>query len=75
MAIDKLKGNKSPGIAQIPVELITSVGTQIRSEINKFINSMHNKKELPEEWKKSITVPIYKNRVDHCTYEYLQEDW
>jgi len=71
MAIDKLKGHKSPGIDQIPAELITSVGSKISSEINKFINSMHNKKELPEEWKESITVPIYKSRVDHCTYEYL----
>ena len=30
------------------------------SEINKLINSIWNKEELPEEWKESITVPIYK---------------
>jgi hypothetical protein len=29
-------------------------------EFNKLINSIWNKEELPEEWKESIIVPIYK---------------
>jgi hypothetical protein len=29
-----------------------------RSEINKFINSIWNKEELPEEWNECIIVPI-----------------
>jgi len=29
------------------------------SEINKLINSIWNKEELPEEWKETIIVPIY----------------
>ena len=32
----------------------------LRSEIHKLINSIWNKEELPEEWKESITAPIYK---------------
>jgi hypothetical protein len=43
-------------------------GSKIRSEKNKFINSMLNKEELPEERKESITVLIYKKMVDRCTY-------
>jgi len=57
MAIEKLKRHKSPGINQIPAELIKAEGRTLRSEIHKLINSIWNK-ELPEEWKESIIVPI-----------------
>jgi hypothetical protein len=60
MADGKLKSHRSPGIDKIPTELIKARGRTIRSEIYKLINSVRNKEELPEEWKKSITVPIYK---------------
>ena len=60
MAIEQLKSHKSPGIYQIPAELVTAWGRTIRSEIRKVINSIWNKEDLPEEWKVSITVPIYK---------------
>jgi hypothetical protein len=60
MAIEKLKRHKSPGIDQIPAELIKAGGRIIRSEIHKLIISIWNKAELPEEWKESVTVPIYK---------------
>jgi hypothetical protein len=30
------------------------------SVIHKLINSIWNKEELPDEWKESIIVPIYK---------------
>ena len=58
MAIEKLKRHKSPGINQIPVELIKAEGRTIRSEIHKLVNSIWNKEELPEEWKESIILPI-----------------
>ena len=56
LAIEKLKGHKSPGIDQIPAELIKAGGRTIRSEIHKLIISIWNKEELPEEWKESIIV-------------------
>jgi len=37
MAIDKLKGHKSPGMDQIPAELIKAGGRTIRSEINNLL--------------------------------------
>ena len=36
-------------------------GRTIGGEIHSFIISIWNKEELPEEWKESITVPIYRN--------------
>jgi hypothetical protein len=61
LATEKLKSHKLPGIDQIPAELIKTGGKVIRCEIHKLIISIWNKEELPEEWKESITVPIYKN--------------
>ena len=60
LAIEKLKSHKSPGIDQIPTELIKEGGRTIRYHIHKLIVSIWNKEELPEEWKQSIIVPIHK---------------
>ena len=56
IAIEKLKGHKSPGTDQILAKLI-KVGVE---QFHKLITSIWNKEELPEEWKESIIVPIYK---------------
>ena len=60
MAIEKLKRRKSPGIDQIPAELIKAGGSIIRSEIRKLINFIWNEEELRVQWKESIIAPIYK---------------
>jgi hypothetical protein len=49
MAIEKLKRYKSPGIDQIPAELIKAGGSKICSEIHKLIISIWNKEELPDQ--------------------------
>ena len=58
LAIEKLKSHKSPGIDQIPPELIKARSKTIHYEIHKLIISIWNKEELPEEWKELIIVPI-----------------
>ena len=50
----KQKTHKSPVIDQIPAELINTVGRTIHSAIRKLINSIWNKKELPEQWMEYI---------------------
>ena len=47
LAIDKLKSHKSPGIDQIPVELIKAGGRTICLDIT----SIWKKEKLSEEWK------------------------
>jgi len=60
MAIGKLKRHNSPGIDQIPAELIKAWGRTIHSEIHKLTNSIWNTEELPEEWMELFVVPICK---------------
>jgi hypothetical protein len=41
----------------------------LQSEIDKLINSIWNKEELPDQQKGSITVPIYKkDDITDCSY-------
>ena len=78
MAIEKLiKNHKSPGIDQIPAEMIKVGGRTIRGEIHKLIISIWNKEELPDEWKESVIVPIYKKGIKQIVitigaYHYCQ---
>jgi hypothetical protein len=57
---EKLQRHKSAGTDQIPAEFIKAGGSTIWSEIHKLINSIWNEEELPQQWKKSIIVPVYK---------------
>jgi hypothetical protein len=70
MAIEKLKRHKSSGTDQIPAELIKAGGRIIQSDIYKFIISIWNKEELPEEWKESVIVPVYEkgDKTDCSNY-------
>jgi len=49
LAIEKLKSHVSPGIDQIPAEMIKAGCRTIRCAIHKLIIAIWNKKELPEE--------------------------
>jgi hypothetical protein len=60
IAIGKLKSYKSPGTDQILAELIKAGGETLYSKIHSHICSIWIKEELPQQWKKSILVPIYK---------------
>jgi hypothetical protein len=70
VAVGKLKRYKSPGIDQIPVELIQAGGETLHSEIHKLIKLIWNKEELPHQWKESIVVPIHKkgDKTDCSNY-------
>ena len=66
LTINKLQSHKSPGIDQIPAELIKAGG----KTIHELVISIWNKEELPEEWKEYIIVPLYKkgDKRDRSNY-------
>ena len=70
MAIEKLKNRISPGIDQIPAELIKAGGRTIRCAIHKLIISIWNKEELSEERNGSIIEPIHKKGDKTDCYNY-----
>jgi hypothetical protein len=60
IAIGKLKRYKSLGTAMILAKLIKAGREKLCSEIHRLNHSIWNKEELPQQWKESITVSIYK---------------
>jgi hypothetical protein len=72
IAIAKLKRYKSPGSDQILTELVQAGGERLQSEIHKLINFIWNKKELPDRWKESIIVPIYKKSDEKYCNNYRE---
>jgi hypothetical protein len=57
-----LQKHKSASIYQIPAEPIKAGGeTPVRSDVHKIFISVCNKEEVPDQWKESIIVPIYKD--------------
>jgi hypothetical protein len=60
IAIGKLKSCKSPDTDNIPDELIKAGCETLYSKIHRLICCIWNKKELPQQWKESVIVPIYK---------------
>ena len=67
---EMLKRHKLKDIHQISAEFIKAGSSTICSEIHKLINSIWNKEELPEQWKESVTVRIYKkgDKTDRSNY-------
>jgi hypothetical protein len=65
VAIGKLKRYKSPGVDQIPAELIQAGEETLRLEIHKVIKFIWNKEELPHQWKESLVAAV--NRKDDKT--------
>jgi hypothetical protein len=63
IAIGKLKSCKYPGTNNIRAKLNKAGGETLYSEIHRFICCIWNKEKLPQQWKESIIVPIYKKAI------------
>jgi hypothetical protein len=57
-AVGKLKRHKSPGVDQIPAELIQAGEEALCLEIRKLIKLIWNKEELPHQWNESVVAPV-----------------
>jgi hypothetical protein len=70
VAIGNLKRYKSPGVDQIPAELIQAGGESLRSEVHDLIKLTWSKEELPHQGKDSIVLPVHKkgDKTDCSNY-------
>jgi len=60
LGIEKLKITNHQVLIKYQQIFIKAWGKTIRNEIHKLIICVWNKEELPEEWKESVIIPIYK---------------
>lgn len=59
-AIKTLKGRKAPGIDLITNEILRAGGPQLEDELWNLFNKNVKTGKIPQDWKTTITIPIYK---------------
>ena len=63
-ALKKMKGGKTLGPDGIPIEVWKAMGEKGVMWLARLFNSILKTKKMPEDWRQSIIVPIYKNKGD-----------
>ena len=63
-ALRRIKTGKALGPDGIPSEVWVSLGDSGADWLTKFFNKILQEKRMPDEWRKSIVVPFYKNKGD-----------
>ncbi|CAM4876466.1 unnamed protein product [Rotaria socialis] len=67
-AINSLKRNKSPGSDGVTAEMLQAGGEPLSRQIHKLCNKVWHEGTIPEEWGKSILVPIpKKGDLSNCS--------
>ena len=67
-AVKELKNGKSPGVDEIVAELVKNCGDHIVAYFYKLCTLIWNRKEWPDDWVKSIFVPIpKKGDIQQCS--------
>ncbi|XP_070047291.1 uncharacterized protein [Nicotiana tomentosiformis] len=63
-AMHKMSRSKATGLDEIPVEFWKSVGKEGLEWLTRLFNAIFKTKKMPEEWRWSTIVPVYKNKGD-----------
>ena len=63
-AVRSLKSNKAPGPGGVPAEVIKQGGYQCLRNHQRYILEVWNKESVPQQWKDSSIITIYKNKGD-----------
>ena len=64
-----MKGGKAMGLDGIPIEVWRCLGDIAIAWLTKLFNHIFRSNKMPDEWRRSILIPIYKNKGDiqSCT--------
>ncbi|GJZ04251.1 phosphoenolpyruvate/phosphate translocator 2 isoform 2 [Tanacetum coccineum] len=63
-ALQKMGRNKAVGPDQIPIEAWRSLGNEGISLLTSLFNKIFSGAKMPEEWRLSDVIPIFKNKGD-----------
>src|SRR6266540_6099782 len=68
-ALKRMKGGNAMGHNGIPIEVWRCLGDRAIVWLTKLFNLIFRSNKMPEEWRRSILVPIFKNKGDiqSCT--------
>ncbi|KAK3531759.1 hypothetical protein QTP70_028291 [Hemibagrus guttatus] len=63
-ALKRMKSGKAVGPDDIPVEVWTCLGEAAVEFLTSLFNRVLESERMPEEWRRSVLVPIFKNKGD-----------
>jgi hypothetical protein len=63
-ALKRMKGGKVMGLNGISIEVWRYLDARAIVWLTKFFNLIFRSNKMPEEWRRSILVPIFKNKGD-----------
>ncbi|KAK3574702.1 hypothetical protein QTP86_015150, partial [Hemibagrus guttatus] len=63
-ALKRMKSGKAVGPDDIPVEVWKCLGEAAVEFLANLFNSVLESERMPEEWRRSVVVPIFKNKGD-----------
>ena len=66
--LKKMKGHKAPGLSGLVTEMIQATGDIGTQWILDLCNGIVKEGSIPEDWKSSVVLPIYKGKGDPMEY-------
>ena len=63
-ALKRMSNGKAVGPDNIPIEVWKSLGDRGIGWLTKLFNEIMRTKKMPDEWRRSTLIPIYKNKGD-----------
>ncbi|KAK3521020.1 hypothetical protein QTP86_018665, partial [Hemibagrus guttatus] len=63
-ALKRMKSGKAVGPDDIPVEVCKCLGEAAVEFLTSLFNRVLESERMPEEWRRSVSVPIFKNKGD-----------
>ena len=64
MALRNLKNGKATGPDDLPIEVWKSLGRTGVNCLKEALNKITDEEKIPDIWRKSILIPIFKNKGD-----------
>jgi hypothetical protein len=67
-ALKRIKGGKAMGPDGIPIDVWRSLRDVAIVWLTKLLNLIFRSNKMPDEWRRSILVPIFNNKGDVQSY-------
>ena len=68
--LERMKSEKPVGPDDIPVKVWKCLGEVAIDFLNRLFNRILETDKMPDEWRKSVVVPIYKKGDVHSCHNY-----
>ena len=63
-AMSGMKSNKAPGVSEVSIDMLRAGGEECLIWKSDLLKAVWDKEKIPENWRKSLIVPIFKKKGD-----------